>query len=375
MVISAGHALHDTYTAFLPPLLPLLIQRFALARAEAGLLSVFLSAPSLIQPLIGHLADRLSLRYLVILSPAISAILMSLLGLAPSYAVIAMLLIVAGLSSASLHAVGPVMAGRLSGGNLGRGMGFWMLGGELGRTLGPIVIVTGVRFFGLEGSAYLMAGGVAASFLLYLRLRDVPGRPTTEAARLPWRDALGGMGRFFIPLSGIMIARAFLLTAITTYLPTFLSEKGETLFLAGGALTLVEGAGVVGALLGGSASDRWGRRLILGISLLTTPLLLLAFLGAHGWTRLPLLLVLGFAGISVTPVVMALVQENFPRNRALANGVYMAISFGIRSVVIVLVGALGDRYGLHRAFGAGALISLLGLPLLLLLPIRKGDRT
>ena len=62
LVITAGHAAHDTYSAFLPPLLPVFIDKLALAKAEAGLLTVFLQGPSLLQPLIGHLGDRFDLR-------------------------------------------------------------------------------------------------------------------------------------------------------------------------------------------------------------------------------------------------------------------------------------------------------------------------
>ena len=71
LTIVGAHAVHDTYTGFLPPLLPLFIQNLALSRTEAGLLTVFNQGPSLLQPLIGHLADRASLRTLVILAPAI----------------------------------------------------------------------------------------------------------------------------------------------------------------------------------------------------------------------------------------------------------------------------------------------------------------
>jgi FSR family fosmidomycin resistance protein-like MFS transporter len=125
LTISAAHAVHDTYTAFLAPLLPAFIANLALSKTEAGLLSVFMQGPSLLQPFIGHLADRISLRYLVILAPTVTGVVMSLLGVAPGYGVLALLLMVAGLSSASLHAVAPVIAGNLSGRSLGRGMGFW----------------------------------------------------------------------------------------------------------------------------------------------------------------------------------------------------------------------------------------------------------
>jgi FSR family fosmidomycin resistance protein-like MFS transporter len=371
LTISVGHAVHDTYTAFLAPLLPVFITNLSLSKTEAGLLTVFMQVPSLFQPLIGHLADRASLRYFVILAPAVTAVMMSLLGVAPIYAVLALLLVVVGASSASLHAVGPVMAGNLSGRSLGRGMGFWMVGGELGRTLGPIVIVSAIRLLTLEGTPWLMIGGLLASAILYVRLKDVPGRPPNAGQGLPWRQALRSMGPLLFPLAGIIVARSFMNAALTTYLPTFMSEEGADLWLAGASLSVLEAAGVVGALLGGTMSDRLGRQQVLFISMLVTPLFMFVFLATKGWGQFPLLLVLGFTSLSVTPVVMALVQESFPENRALANGVYMALSFVLRSGVVLVLGALGDLFGLRTAFTASAVITLLGLPLIFLLPGKR----
>jgi len=372
LTVSAGHAVHDTYTAFLAPLLPAFIVNLSLSNAEAGLLTVFMQGPSLLQPFIGHLGDRISLRTFFILAPALTAVMMSLLGAAPSYGVLALLLMVVGVSSASLHAIGPVIAGNLSGRNLGRGMGFWMVGGELGRFLGPIVIVSAVRLLTLRGTGWLMIAGISISAFLYVQLRDVPGRPPNALQGLPWRQALRGMGPLLIPLTCIIVARSFMMSALTTYLPTFLSEEGADLWLAGASLSILEAAGVVGALLGGSISDRLGRRLILFVSMLTTPLFMFVFLAVNGWGRFPLLLTMGFTALSITPVIMAMVQESFPENRALANGVYMALSFVLRSLVVVVVGVMGDMFGLRLAFAASAAIPLLGLPLILLLPGR-GD--
>jgi len=371
LTVSAGHALHDSYTAFLPPLLPAFIRHLALSKTEAGLLSVFLQAPSFLQPFIGYLADRASLRYIVILAPAVTAMMMSLLGIAPAFGWLALALTVAGVSSAAMHAVGPVIAGRLSGHRLGRGMGFWMVGGELGRTLGPLLIVSWVRWQSLAGTPWLMLGGLAASFLLYLRLRHVTVRPPEGAPALHWREALRAMAPLLLPLSGIIVARAFLLSMLTTFFPTFLSDEGASLWLAGAALTILEAAGVVGALVGGSLSDRLGRGRILLLSMVTTPVWMIAFLLLDGWLRIPLLVLMGFCGLAVTPVIMALVQESYPENRALANGLYMSISFGLRAVVIVILGAIADLSSMRIAFLAGTLAPVLALPLLTRLPRRQ----
>ena len=373
LTISAAHGVHDTYTAFLPSLLPIFISTLALTNTEAGLLTVFLQAPSLLQPFIGHLADRVSLRYLVILAPAVSAVMMSVLPVAPGYGALVLFLLLAGLSSASIHSVGPVMAGRLSGSRLGRGMGFWMVGGELGRTLGPIIIVGAIQLLTVSSTPWVMTAGLLTSLVLFLLLRGVAGRPVASVAALPWRQALRSLGPLLLPLAGIIVVRSFVVSALTTYLPTFLSEGGSGLVAAGASLSVLEGAGVGGALLGGSLSDRVGRRTVLFVSFLVTPLLMGAFLVAHGWMRVPLLLLLGLSGLSVGPVIMALVQESLPGNPALANGLYMALSFILRSGVILVIGLIGDVLSLRWAFAVSAVMALVGLPLIAWLPISSLD--
>jgi FSR family fosmidomycin resistance protein-like MFS transporter len=370
LTITAAHAVHDTYTAFLPPLLPAFISKFALSNTQAGALTVFLQASSFLQPYIGYLADRVSLRYFVILGPAIAAVIMSVLGIAPGYALLALLLTIVGLSSAVFHSVAPVVAGRLSGSNLGRGMGLWMVGGEFGRTLGPLIIVTAVNFLTLEGTAWLAIAGLLASLLLYVLLRDVPARPPTVQEPVSFRAGLGALKPLMLPLVGITSARVFMLAALTTYLPIFLTEEGADLWVAGAALTVLEAAGVVGALAGGSLSDRLGRRVVMFVAMLSTPFFMFLFLVTSGWTRLPLLLILGFTSLSVAPVIMAVVQESAPENRAMANGLYMALSFGIRAIAVLSLGAAGDIFGLRAAFAASAVVPLLGLPFIFLLPRR-----
>jgi FSR family fosmidomycin resistance protein-like MFS transporter len=179
------------------------------------------------------------------------------------------------------------------------------------------------------------------------------------------------MGRFMIPLVGITVARAFLFAALTTYLPTFLTEEGADLWLAGTSLTLLEGAGTVGALLGGSLSDRLSRKLVLFVSLLASPVIMLVFLTVDGWGRFLTLVLLGLTMFSIAPTLLALVQESFPQNRALANGIYMALTFVSGSVMSVVVGVLGDLFGLRWAFTACAFIALLAVPLIIWLPRKR----
>ena len=83
MIISGGHFCHDIFGSFLAVCLPLLISKFSLTMALAGLFTVVFRAPSLLNPVLGLLSDRINLFRLAIWAPAATAVGMGLLGVAP----------------------------------------------------------------------------------------------------------------------------------------------------------------------------------------------------------------------------------------------------------------------------------------------------
>lgn len=365
---ASAHAMHDTFPAFLPSLAPLLIEKFSLSNTQVGLFTACLRLPSMLQPLLGHLSDRRDLRWIAILTPAVTATAMSLLGIAPGYTAILVLLLVAGLSSAAFHSVAPAMAGQVSGSQLGRGMSYWMVGGELGRTLGPLIAVGAISWLTLPGLPFTMLMGWAASFILYFRLRAIPMNAMQASEGLPWRGALRQMKPVLLPLIGLMVMRSMLENAMAIYLPVYLTQKGASLWLAGASLTIYEAAGLFGALLGGSLSDRLGRKKMIMFSIMTAPLLTGAFVLAPSAARLPLLLLMGFSILCVNPPMMALIQESAPQNRAFSLGVFLGFNFLIGSLASIVAGALGDAFGLTAAFAGSAGLYLLGAPMVLFLP-------
>jgi FSR family fosmidomycin resistance protein-like MFS transporter len=83
-----------------------------------------------------------------------------------------------------------------------------------------------------------------------------------------------------------------------------------------------------------------------------------------------MLVALGLTAISTTPVFLAIVQDEFPEQRALANGTFMALNFLVRALGIAVIGLLADRVGLHRTFLVSAVVAFLALPALYFLPQR-----
>ena len=370
VVIALCHFIHDIYSSFLSPLLPLLIEKLSLSLTRAGLLSTVMQLPAVFNPFIGVWADRFSVRWFIILAPSMTAIPMTLIGLAPNYAVLLMLLFITGISVSLFHVPSPVMVARLSGSYTGRGMSFYMMGGELARTVGPLVAVGGVSLLGLDGFYVIMVFGLVSSVWLYLRFKDVPIRDTQShppSLKTAWRE----MQHLLLPLGGILCARGFMHAALITFLPTFIEMRTGDLWLAGISLTLVEGAGVVGVLAAGSLSDSLGRRRILLVSLVGGPLAFLAFIWLGGWVRFLALMITGFTLLSTTPVMLALVQDNSRSGPAAANGFFMMMSFMARSSVVVIVGFMGDLIGLEATYVCSALLGLLGIPFILMLPCKQ----
>ncbi len=362
--IAGGHAVHDAFTAFLPPLLPQFVQTFTLSNTAAGALAAFLQLPSLLQPFIGHLADKTTLRWIVILGPAVTGTAMSFLGWAPNYVALAMLLIVAGVSLASFHATAPVAIGYLSGKRLGKGMGFFMVGGEAGRTIGPLVVVSALAVMSMKSMASLSLVAIATSLFLFLRLRDVPLRSRGDGEQVPWRTAVRAMRGLMVLLAALIVLRSMMVMATTVFLPLYLTENATSLWVAGVALSIVEAAGIAGAFAGGWISDHVGRRGVLIFGQIAAPLALLAFLASDGWLRVAVLPLIGFSLLVVPPVLLAVVQERSPQSRALANGVYLSMNFAIRSIAAIAFGLVGDTFGLTTSMYIAAAAMFVGLPLI-----------
>jgi FSR family fosmidomycin resistance protein-like MFS transporter len=362
--IAAAHLLHDVFTSFFAPLLPLLIEKLGFNYAVAGMLSVVQRVPMLLNPLIGLAADRRIIRSAIVAAPVLTLVSMSLLGVAPSVAMLAVLFFVSGISAAIFHVTAPVLMRQVSGDQIGRGMSAFMFGGELARTLGPLLVTAAVSWWGFEGIWKLIPFGLAASLLLFLNLRKIDKRHIERhhiPDKAPLRKTLRQITPFFASITPVMLFRAFSKTALSTFLPAYMVTTGSSIKTAAIALALMELMGAAGALLAGTWSDQIGRKAILIAVAVLSPILMGLFTIATPLWQWVLIALMGLVLFANTPVFMAMIHDLDTDRPSFVNGIYMTVNFLTVSAVALLVGASADRFGfvttyqLCAAIGIGAI--------------------
>lgn len=358
VLISLSHLIHDIYTSFLAPLLPLFIARHNLSLTLSGLLAVVQRIPTLFNPLVGIMAERVKVRYFVIFAPAITTVAMGLTGVAPTYSVLVVLIFVSGIASTMFHVPAPVIIKKISGKRTGMGMSFYMLGGELARTIGPLVIVAAAEIWGLAGTLRMIPFGLVASFILWIKLRHIPIQDEIKKGgiKINYLVVAKKFLPVFVSLAGITFFMGAMKSSLTLYLPVYLTGKGSELWMAGVSLAALQLAGAAGTFYSGTLSDRIGRRTTLVIVVIVTPLLLLLFLKSSGVISFILLIAMGFFLIAPQSVNLAVIHDLKTPHLPFVNGVYMMINFFINSIMTLGVGAMADRIGMEKTFAFAAIL-------------------
>ncbi len=364
---TAAHFINDFYVAFLAPLLPLVVSRFNLSLALAGLLATILNtSAALSQPLFGTFADRMHRRFFVVLGPACTVLAMGLIGLAPSYGALIGLLLIAGTGTASFHPQGASTAGHASGNRKGLGLSLFVAGGELGYALGPVVIALSVASFGLDVTWLVALPGLVLCAPLWRSLAGQRASPVERAQSLS--ADLRGVWRLLMALWTVVVMRSVIITVFITFLPLLLRERGGSIVAGGAAVFLFGGIGAIGGLLGGMLSDRIGRRALLTVSLLIgTPLMLLFLTTGGFWSYVALAL----GGITIylsAAITIVMAQEVLPHRASVASSIVMGLAWGAAGLSLTGVGALADAIGLTRALMAVLGLAAVALVFVALLP-------
>lgn len=349
LLVSAAHFSIDAYSSFLSPLLPLLIARLHLSLTEVGaLVGLATFSSSLTQPLFGYFGDRLRRPWFVAFGPVVGAVFLSAIGLAHNFTTLAVLLMIGGLGAAAFHPQAAVLAGNLMGRRRGLALSFFVTGGTLGFSLGPLYAVSVVGALGLERSWLAAIPGLVLSAVLISWFARMPIEPRHEGAR-PSLAELRPVLKPLIALYFAGVTRSAVSFGFMIFLSIYLHERGISVQTGGVLLTITLIAGAIGAFLGGWLTDRWGGRRIMLFSFAGAAPLYVAFL------LLPIVpamvcLTLGSLVLQCAlPVNVVMGQELAPRHSSTVSSMLMGAAWGIGALMVGPIGAIADRYSLSTA--------------------------
>ena len=275
--ISFAHFAHDLYGSFTAVLIPPVQEKLGVPLAIASLMVPAQQMPSVLQPFIGVIADRKGKKWFVVLAPAVAAMSISSIGLAPHFALVLLLLFTAGLASASFHTPAVALAGERGGSKTGLSMAFFLAGGELARTIGPLFITAAIAWFTLEGSFVVMVFGLMASVILFFTLdtteSDARQRSAERVAVIP---LLRSKLRWIVALLAFVALFGLGVVPFSIFLVKLLVAKGYSNWYAGLSFRRSLARGLSGDSLGACCrTDSDGASCSLLVTLGGVPLLYL----------------------------------------------------------------------------------------------------
>lgn len=349
-VLSLAHMLNDMYSNFLPQMLPFLVAATALTTTRAAILvSAFTISSSFIQPLFGYFFDQQGKRWLVHVGTLWMAIMLSLTGLVDNYFLLVFLAALAGLGTAAFHPQASTMITAVSGDRKAVLLSTFVAFGNIGFALSPLLLVPLFLNYGLHATIYTVIPGILVALLLYFfaprndaLIGNAPILSEVLHSLLAARSEL-------LAITGVIAIRSLAYTGLLTILPLYFQAQKLSSIAASHLVFIMLFSGAIGGILGGFLSDHYGRKpLIVGSLVLSTPLFF-GFTHTSGTLSTIFLALAGASLLSSFSVTVVAAQEAIPNNKSLAAGLTLGFAGGIGGLMVILIGRIGDLYGLTAA--------------------------
>jgi MFS transporter, FSR family, fosmidomycin resistance protein len=363
LLMFLGHIWVDSSQGILPVVLPKLKETLDLNYFQIGFVVTVLNlTSSVIQPIFGYVSDKIRTGWFVPVGIFWTACMMGLLGWAPDYLSVVLLVGLAGLGTAAFHPRAMMVVFHVSGSRKGFGTAVFSTGGNIGFALGPMIGGLLVLGFGLHATVGLVGPGALLALAIFfwpgdfLR-REVPEKPKVKSGGGGLHDLLWSS---LILTCLVVTLRSWVYISFITYLPMFLQEQGLPLKTGSLMLTVFLAGGAAAGLYGGHLSDRVGRRRVIIVSLLLYPLFMSLMILSHGAVLWFLAAASGAALLASFSVTIVLAQELLPRNLGLASGLILGLGFGMGGLGAAVSGWIADMLGLYKTVWILALVPVLG---------------
>jgi MFS transporter, FSR family, fosmidomycin resistance protein len=363
--MASAHVMVDGYGNIYAPLLPLLIPKLGLSLAAAGTLTMlFQMSASVAQIGFGRLADRWHPRVLVMAGPVVSVTVLSLLGLATSPRMLALILVVGGLGAAAFHPPAAALAHRLGGDRPGFAMSVYITGGTLGFSLGPLMFAPFAERFSLSWTPVLAIPGLVVIAFFLSRVPPMPLHASSSAGI----RALAPYAKPLALLYTIVVLRTLAAISFSTFVPVMLTRRGMSVTQAGTAVAIYLFASGIGGFFGGPTADKFGAKKVIALSLIFATPFLFAAPFFSGATFVVLLAIGGFFLQSTLPVNVTFGQALAPVSAATVSSIMMGFGWGTGGLSVPIVGLIADRIGIEATLSGLALVPIVAAACALPLP-------
>jgi MFS family permease len=355
------HVLHDGFSDALYVLLPIWAAEFRLTLTQVGVLkAVYTGGMAVSQVPAGLLAERWGERRLLAAGTAVAAlgyvaVATSASGMLPLVG----LLLVSGLGSGVQHPLSSsLVAHAYETGPRRAALGTYNFAGDIGKIAVPaaVALVAGLVGWRVAGAVYGLLGLAGAVVIAAVLGWLKAGGADVQAEKLTL--AGGGWGirdaRGFQALSAVGMIDTATRTALLTFLPFLLLERGLT----------VAAGGAAGKFVCGLVAERVGIVRTVVLTELATALGIAAVALGSLSVALAVLLPLGIALNGTSSALYATVADLvLPERRARAYGLYYTLVVAASAAAPLVYGALGDALGVMATLLVTSAVVLLTLPL------------
>jgi FSR family fosmidomycin resistance protein-like MFS transporter len=365
--ISFCHLLNDMMQSLLPALYPMLKSSYHMSFGQIGLLTfTFQFTASLLQPLVGAMADRTPRPYSLATGMAFSLAGLLLLAFAGSYTLLLLAAALIGTGSSVFHPESSRVARMASGGKHGLAQSIFQVGGNLGSSCGPLLAAFIVLPYGQSSIAWFSAVALLGMFVLFnvghwykahgITLLKHAAR--TRAIEASPRRVAGAIA----VLLALIFSKYFYLASITSYYTFYLiGHFQQSVRSAQLHLFLFLAAAAVGGFIGGPIGDRIGSKKIIWISILgVLPFTLLLPHADLFWTTV-LTVPIGLIISSAFPAIVVYAQDLLPGRTGAVAGLFFGLAFGMGSIGAAVLGKLADHFGIDTVYQICAFLPLIGL--------------
>ncbi|MCK1362644.1 MFS transporter [Bradyrhizobium sp. 199] len=365
--ISFSHFLNDTMQSLIASVYPILKDTYALDFAQIGMITLaFQFTASLLQPVVGHYTDKKAQPYSLAIGMASTFFGLLLLSAAQQYLVILVAAALVGLGSAVFHPESARIARLASGGRYGFAQSVFQLGGSFGTSMGPVLAALIVVPFGQGSIAWFSSIAFLAILILWRIGRwyapQITAKKTAAVQSHPDAPNSRRVAVALLVLVALLFSKQLYVSSLSSYYIFYLIDRfGVSTQAAQMYLFIFLAANAVGAFLGGPLGDRFGRKIVIWISILGALPFTLALPYAGLYASAVLSVIIGLIISSTTSSIIVFAQELVPHRFGMISGVFFGVAFGIGGLGAAVLGKLADHTSIEFVYQVCAYLPAIGL--------------